>query len=308
MRTVIVGLGIQGKKRMAVAGADVVATVDPVVPEAQYDAIGQVPLEAYDRALVCTPDETKDALLTYLLSHGKHVLVEKPLLTSDPEQLRRLGELTRSTGTTCYTAYNHRFEPHLVRVKELLDAGGLGTVYRARLFYGNGTARDVRQSAWRDRGLGVLPDLGSHLLDLALFLFGPGCAPFEAWSVNRFENQAPDYVLFGSTGRPSLTCEATLLSWRNTFALDVFGSSGSAHVQCLCKWGPSVFTVRHRVLPSGKPREEVQTVEGADPTWKLEYEHFDRLCRTGGTNLEHDLWISAALTDIARTAETCVAA
>lgn len=308
MRTLIVGLGIQGKKRMAVAGPEVAATVDPIAPDARYRAIEQVPLEAFDRALVCTPDETKPALLTYLLSRGKHVLVEKPLLASHAEQLRRLGELARSTGAACYTAYNHRFEPHLVRLKALLDAGEIGTVYLARLFYGNGTALDVKQSSWRDRGLGVLPDLGSHLLDLALFLFGPGCAPFEAWSVNRFENQAPDHVLFGSMGQPIVTCEATLLSWRNTFAVDVFGSSGSAHVQGLCKWGPSLLTVRRRVLPSGRPREEVHTVECADPTWEREYQHFDLLCRTGGTNLENDLWIHAALTDIARTAEACVAA
>ena len=35
------------------------------------------------------------------------------------------------------------------------------------MFYGNGTARLVRDSAWRDQGAGVLPDLGSHLLDTA---------------------------------------------------------------------------------------------------------------------------------------------
>ena len=84
MRTVIVGLGIQGKKRMAVAGPEVVATVDPIAPQARYRVIDEVPLETFDRALVCTPDETKPALLTYLLSHGKHVLVEKPLLASQP--------------------------------------------------------------------------------------------------------------------------------------------------------------------------------------------------------------------------------
>lgn len=307
MRTVIVGLGIQGKKRMGIAGPEVVATVDPAAPEARYRAIEEVPLEAFDRALVCTPDEAKPAILTYLLSHGKHALVEKPLL-AQPEQLRRWGELARGAGAACYTAYNHRFEPYLVRLKALLDAGGLGTVYLARLFYGNGTALDVKRSPWRDRGLGVLPDLGSHLLDLALFLFGQGCAPFGAWSVNRFENQSPDHALFGSTGQPVVACEATLLSWRNTFAVDVFGSAGSAHVQGLCKWGPSVLTIRRRVLPSGRPHEEVQTVECADPTWAQEYRHFDGLCRTAGANLENDLWIHAALMDIARSAESCVAA
>jgi scyllo-inositol 2-dehydrogenase (NADP+) len=36
MRVVVVGLGVQGNKRLAIAGKDAVATVDPVAPEARY--------------------------------------------------------------------------------------------------------------------------------------------------------------------------------------------------------------------------------------------------------------------------------
>jgi len=59
------------------------------------------------------------------------------------------------------------------------------------------------------------------MLDMAHFLFGPREAAGEMWSVNRFENKAPDHVLFGFPGRPVLEMEATMLSWRNTFGLDV---------------------------------------------------------------------------------------
>ena len=86
--------------------------------------------------------------------------------------LERLAELARSRRAICYTAYNHRFEPHFIRMKEAVESGILGRIYLCRMFYGNGTARDVRNSPWRDRGAGVLPDLGSHLLDTALFWFG----------------------------------------------------------------------------------------------------------------------------------------
>src|SRR5438874_1730534 len=140
----VVGLGLQGRKRLAVAGSEAVATVDPVAPGADHKAIEDVPLEAYDAALVCTPDEPKERLLAYLLEHGKHVLVEKPLLARSSETLRHLALIAERTGTVCYTAYNHRFEPHLASVKQLLDDGAIGTVYQARFFYGNGTARDVR--------------------------------------------------------------------------------------------------------------------------------------------------------------------
>src|SRR5713226_4152762 len=121
MRCLIVGVGVQGRKRRAVAGADVVATVDPVAPDANYKALEDVPLDRYDAALVCTPDRAKHAALTYLFSNGKHVLVEKPLLADDSATLSELAELTRRSGLACYTAYNHRFEPHVQRLKDTLD-------------------------------------------------------------------------------------------------------------------------------------------------------------------------------------------
>ena len=88
------------------------------------------------------------------------------------------------------------------------------------------------------------------------------------------------------------------MSWRNTFTFDVFGGLGSAHIHGLCKWGPSVLTVRKRILPSGKPTEECTTLEHPDPTWALEYEYFKAMCRNPQTNLENDVWINDAMNDL----------
>lgn len=302
MRVIVVGLGIQGRKRQAVAGADVVATVDPVAPGATYRRVEDVPPADYDAALVCTPDEPKVALLTDLVERGKHVLVEKPLLAADESALRRLEQLIRSRGTVCYTAYNHRFEPHLVSMKQLIEDGSLGRIYQVSMFYGNGTARDVRNSPWRDQGLGVIPDLASHMLDLLLFYFGRPEGPVQVWNCARFENAAFDYFALGfPEGRPRLMLEGTLLSWRNTFSLDVLAERGSAHVFGLCKWGPSSFVVRRRVLPSGRPPEDIHTLEQPDPTWAAEYDHFKTLCGSGGTNIENDIWINGVLNSVSRS-------
>jgi predicted dehydrogenase len=265
---------------------------------AVYRSIESVPSDRYVAVLVCTPDEPKLEILSYLLSNGKHVLVEKPLRAKNPEDLRRLQAVARNGRLACYTAYNHRFEPHIVRLKKILESAEIGRVYLARAFYGNGTARDVRNSQWRDKGEGVLPDLGSHLLDICLFLLGRPTGAFKSWSRNRFENRALDHVLFGSDGEPVLELEMTLLSWKNTFTFDVYGEFGSAHIHGLCKWGPSVFTVRKRILPSGRPEEKVYTIESPDPTWALEYEHFKELCRNGGTNLDNDFWINSVLSEL----------
>jgi scyllo-inositol 2-dehydrogenase (NADP+) len=306
MRVIVVGLGIQGRKRRAIVGAEVVATVDPVSAEADYCELSEVPLGTYDAALVCTPDAAKIELLSNLLENGKHALVEKPLLAADNTTLERLATLARTRGAVCYTAYNHRFEPHFVRMKEVIESGVLGRIYSCRMFYGNGTARDVRNSPWRDRDAGVLPDLGSHLLDTAMFWFGELAAPFTVWSADRFENRAYDHLTFGARGQPVFEMEITLLSWRNHFTADVYAEHGSAHIESLCKWGPSTFIRRTRVLPSGRPPEEAITLIQTDPTWAAEYQHFKRLCRdpAGSANaLATDLSLNRILAELARDAD-----
>lgn len=298
MRVIVVGLGVQGIKRCAVAGREVFATVDPFHPEANYKSLADVPLGTFDAALVCTPDDVKIEVLTYLLNNRKHLLVEKPLFAPDNRVLEQLAAIAKSKGVVFYTAYNHRFEPHFVRMKKTIESGRLGKIYFVRMFYGNGTARLVRDSAWRDKGAGVLPDLGSHLLDTALFWFGKPLASFEIYSCNRFENNSFDHFSFGTDGSPVLQFEITLLNWRNHFYADVFAEQGSAHIQSLCKWGPSTFILRDRKLPSGKPKEESVTLVQPDPTWELEYKHFKALCAVGESNITNDIWINSVLNDL----------
>ncbi|MEA2871410.1 MAG: scyllo-inositol 2-dehydrogenase [Hyphomicrobiales bacterium] len=297
MRAVIVGYGVQGKKRLRVAGPDAAGVVDPIAKEANWRDIRAVPLDGYDAALVCTPDEPKPDLLRYLLENGKHVLVEKPLHAEREEDLAELEALARRTGAVCYTAYNHRFEPHYVRMRDLLRSGALGRLYRCRMFYGNGTARLVRDSAWRDKGAGVLPDLCSHLLDTARFWFGELGEDFRLVSVNCFENRAPDHVVVScEASEPRLELEMTLLSWRNHFTCDILAEKGTAHIESLCKWGPATFTHHTRILPSGRPPEESVTLVQDDPTWAIEYEHFKRLVADKvPTDLSNDRWLLRVL-------------
>jgi scyllo-inositol 2-dehydrogenase (NADP+) len=304
MRVIVVGLGVQGHKRRRFAGPDFVAAVDPVNREAEYRRVEDVPLERYDAALLCVPDEPKVGILRYLLERGKHALVEKPLWAARDEEIPELDRLARGKGAVCYTAYNHRFEPHYVRMRDLVRSGALGRIYRCRMFYGNGTARLVRESEWRDHGAGVLPDLGSHLLDTAKFWFGPLADDFEVVSANCYENRAPDHVVVLSKGSsPTLELEMTLLSWRNDFTCDVFAEKGSAHIRSLCKWGPATFIHRTRVLPSGRPPEDVVTLEQEDPTWELEYAHFRKLCEDGAAaDLSNDLWLNRLLRSLGEAA------
>jgi scyllo-inositol 2-dehydrogenase (NADP+) len=300
MRVVVAGLGVQGHKRRRFAGPDFVAAVDPVNPDAKYRSIGDVPLGDYDAVLACIPDEPKIEMLDHLLSNGKHVLVEKPLWANGEDEIARLQARARSKGAVCYVAYNHRFEPSFVRMREVIASGQLGALYHCRMFYGNGTARLVRESEWRDQGAGVLPDLGSHLLDTLQFWFGAVADDFRIVSSRCFENRAPDHVVLASrASKPQIELEMTLLNWRNHFTCDLFAENGSVHLQSLCKWGPASFTVRRRVLPSGRPPEETVTLTQDDPTWELEYAHFKSLCEGGhATDLSNDIRINRMLREL----------
>ena len=190
-------------------------------------------------------------------------------------------------------------------MKNLISSGKLGDIYRCRIFYGNGTARLVRESEWRDQGAGVLADLGSHLLDTIKFWFGEE-VDSKTWkiiSANNFENLSLDHVVIGSeNGGLSIEMEMTMLSWRNHFTCDIIGEHGSAHIESLCKRGPSKFIFRKRELPSGRPNEEQCILIKDDPTWVSEYEYFKALvAKSSSSNF---LWDKEILDTLQRLEST----
>ena len=294
MRYLVVGLGNIGSRRRALLGARCVATADPFNPTADYRSVQDVPLDRFDAAVLAIPTDAKPALVEYLVGAGKHVLVEKPLPLADEGTARRLEALARDRGVALYTAYNHRFEPLIVRFKERMDAGVIGDVYHGRLFYGNGTVQHVK-GTWRDTGLAVVEDLGCHLFDLAGYCFGAGGIDVAPVALQREETEAsPDRALLVSRdGRVSF--EMTYHSWRNSFAMELYGSKGSIHCFGLRKWGGSELIVRERVFPSGRPHETRETDQGEDVTWALELEHFERRSAEGRTDLANDWWIARTL-------------
>lgn len=308
LKVIVAGMGVQGAKRLRAAGNQVVATVDPVADGVDFKDVCDVPLDTFDAAILCIPDGPKVGLIEYLLSNKRHVLVEKPLFSASDEDIRKLADIAEANQVVCYTAYNHRFEPHFVRMRNLIHSGALGDIYSLRMFYGNGTARHVRNSEWRDKGAGVLPDLGSHLLDTLRFWLGESYdTDLEIRGAYCHENKSFDHVIIGGNSAPAIQLEMTMLSWRNHFTCDVFAENGSAHIESLCKWGPSTFTHRTRILPSGRPPEEAVTLVQEDPTWDIEYKHFVSLCENQGShNLENDIWIDRMLRNLATNAGVTV--
>ena len=171
MKTIIVGMGVQGQKRKKFLGKDFVYSVDKF-KRADFRSIYQVPLNKFDTVFLCVPDHEKLKIINYCINHKKHVLLEKPFIVNNSKILINLEKRARKRKVVCYTAYNHRFEPIIIKLKNLIKSKKLGKIYKCKIFYGNGTSMLVKKSKWRDKGLGVVTDIGSHLLDLCLYWFG----------------------------------------------------------------------------------------------------------------------------------------
>ena len=141
----------------------------------------------------------------------------------------------------------------------------------------------------------------AHILDTLRFWFDGWDGELRLVGAERFENRAPDHVVVSARGGvPAVDFELTLLSWRNHFYCDLLAEQGSAHIRSLCKWGPTEFILRRRVLPSGRPAEETVPLVQDDPTWQLEYEWFKAACRDGRqTDLSNDRYIGRALAGLA---------
>ena len=299
MKIVIVGMGVQGKKRKKILGKDFKYSVDKY-KNADFRFIYEVPLSKFDAVFICTPDKEKLNIVNYCIRNYKHVLIEKPLLVKNNKILKNLEKLARRKEVICYTSYNHRFEPIIKKMKNLIKSKKLGKIYNCRIFYGNGTSLVVKKSKWRDKGMGVITDLGSHLLDLCIFFFGEKITSLKIREHNTFENKAFDHAIVKlEINKIKIELEMTLCMWKNTFNCNLIGSRGSAHLNSLCKWGKSTFCYRKRKFPSGKPQEKTILYKKADPTWKQEHLFFKNLIKKKAkTNFKKDLLLNKIFNQI----------
>lgn len=287
MKYLLVGLGNIGAKRQAVLGDRCVATVDPFNPAADYRSPADCE-QPYDAAILAVPTAEKVPLLELFLARGIPVLVEKPLLI-DAITAEALRALAVAHKTIWYTSYNLRFEPHVVTLKRYLEEGTLGQLYRARMFYGNGSAPTMK-GTWRDDRYGVVADLACHLIDLAGFLFGRRGARSQRWMQRDCGLTGPDHCVLASTDG-TVILEASWTSWRNRWQIEVTGADGSVSITGLTKWGRSEWVHEERSRAGGVPAGHL-VVEGSDPTWAVDLQHFEERIARRESSYDNDLWIS----------------
>lgn len=291
---VIVGFGVQGKKRLKFLNKKKTIIVDPFNKRSHYKYINDVPKNKYSKVFICVPDKDKEKIIQYCLLNSKHFLVEKPFPLIKSKKIEFYSRIARSKKLINYVAYNHRFEPHFEKVKKILNKNQIGKIYSCKLFYGNGTSTLVKNSLWRDKGLGVISDLGSHLLDLCNYWFNIKGENIDYINCSKFENRSPDYAkLIFKQKNILFDLEMTLCMWRNHFTCDILGEKGSIHISSLCKWDETTLIIRKKVFPSGLPKEKKYKIKMDDPTWKKEHKYFEGLIKKNKISFtKRDIWIN----------------
>ena len=125
-----------------------------------------------DLVVIPTPNETHHPLAAQALAAGKHVVVDKPF-TLDVAQARDLIQRAAQAQRVLSVFHNRRWDADFLTLKSVLTHGKLGRVTHFESHFDR--YRPVVRPRWRESGApgsGLWYDLGSHLIDQALQLFG----------------------------------------------------------------------------------------------------------------------------------------
>jgi len=181
----LVGFGLAGKVFhapviRAVAGLRLTTIVQRHgAPDPRYADVDFVPSvdellrRAIDLVVVATSNTSHHPIAKQCLLAGRHVVVDKPFTTTLAEA-RELAELARETRRVLSVYQERRYTGDFVTTQKLLSDGVLGRIVSYEAHFDR-FRPELRPGAWREQplpGSGVWFDLGPHLFDQAVLLFG----------------------------------------------------------------------------------------------------------------------------------------
>ena len=179
-----------------------------------------------DLVVIATPDTAHADLAKAALEAGKHVVIDKPFVT-DPADGAALIALAEARGLMLSVFHNRRWDADFLTVRKLLAERMLGEIALAELRWDR--FRPAIKPGWREtKGAGLLNDLGPHLLDQAVQLFGMPDALAADIATQRAQATTEDYFeisLHYGTKRMIVSAATLVAAARPRFAL--YGTGGS---------------------------------------------------------------------------------
>ena len=186
--------GVPGLKLVAISSSDpakVKADWPQVATETSPEALFARP--DIDLVVIPTPNETHYPLASAALAAGKHFVVDKPF-TVTVDDARRLQAQAEAVGRVLSVFHNRRWDSDFLTLKQVLASGELGRIVHFESHFDR--YRPEVRNRWREQALpgsGLWYDLGSHLLDQTLQLFGLPESIALDLALQRDNAQSDDY-------------------------------------------------------------------------------------------------------------------
>lgn len=185
--------------------------------------------EELELIVVNTPNILHYEHAKMALNAGKHVVIEKPFAATSA-QAKELTELAEKKSKKLVVFQNRRWDSDFQSVKEVIEGGELGELIEANFSYDryriekSGKAHKEKD----DVGVGLIYDLGPHLIDQALVLFGVPKAIFARVQKRRPGSQIDDYFRIDLI-YPDLNCtlKSSMLVKEQGPAFILHGTKGS---------------------------------------------------------------------------------
>lgn len=203
--------------------------------------------EAIDLVVIATPNVTHAALAGEALRAGKHVVVDKPF-TLDMTEARALVALADDHGRLLSVFQNRRWDSDFLAVSQSIEGGAVGAVRHFESHLDR--YRPKVRERWREQavpGAGIWYDLGPHLIDQALQIFGLPRSVMAKLAIQRPGGEVDDWahVLLDYDGMRVILHASMLVAGAGTRFI-VHGDRGS-------------------LVKTGSDRQESQLLAGMPP-------------------------------------------
>ncbi|WLR51635.1 oxidoreductase [Bacillus tianshenii] len=162
--------------------AEVVSGINEIVEDPEIELV-----------VITTPNTFHYEMAKQSILHRKHVVIEKPMVI-EQEEAKELIELAKKQQVMLSVYHNRRWDNDFLTIKQVIENGELGKVMSYKAHFDR--FRPHVRKRWREqkgRGSGMLYDLGSHLIDQALHLFGSPNFVMADVLAQRDEGETDDY-------------------------------------------------------------------------------------------------------------------
>ena len=248
-----------------------------------------------DAVIVATPTKFHSVIASTALEGGKHVLCEKPLGRNSQDAANML-EAARRHRCVLKTGFNYRYMPHVVKAKQLISAGDIGTPYFLRCRFGHGGRPGYEKEWCTDKELsggGVLLEQGIHVLDLVRHLLGEpaqvlGQAQRYFWDLK--DGVEDNFFCFLKTLDGQMAdIHVSWTQWINTLAIEIYGKDGYLSLEGRDgHYGPPRLTWGRRKADHSRPCEE-RWEYTAGECWEDEWRDFQHAISSGAPTMASGL-------------------